>query len=221
MKSFPEIYKQLKYLASRISQCNFIPEIDKEDIIGLSSLKVLNAHNQGKLVDDFNETKGYTFMILRNCCLQYKKNKKIIEFYDWIDDVFVDDTHHKLYDDEEYKLGRELLVKHSRFYKFTDIQRRYVELLTQDYTKDDIKTMLNLNIKDYKSLSLGVYHRMKAAKNRKYRYVSYDVDNPDDYILYETTHSVVKSYNLTSKTLQDVIKDKTIINNKIISKYEK
>ena len=81
--------------------------------------------------------------------------------------------------------------------------------------------MLNLNTKEYKTLSLGVYHRMRVAKNRKYRYIYYDVDNPDDYVLYETPHSVIKSLNITLTTLQKMIKDKTIINNKIISKYEK
>jgi hypothetical protein len=78
MKSVTEIQKQLVHLVNTVPSCNFIPPEDRRDIVSNSMLQILQKYNEGKLEDNYEKTKGYCFIILRNYCLQYKiKTKEI------------------------------------------------------------------------------------------------------------------------------------------------
>ena len=80
MKCIPELYKQLTHLSKTINQCNYIDYEDKRDLVSDSILTILEKYNKGILVDDFNEIKGYTFMMIRNSCIAFRKRNRVSYF---------------------------------------------------------------------------------------------------------------------------------------------
>ena len=222
MKSYHQIYSELKKLSVKISACDYIPYEDRKDIVSASMEQIYNLYKDGKLNDDFNEIKGYNFIIIRNMCFAYKKRKKIVNFVEFNNEVlnnFIDEIREQ---DENYELNKEIILEHSRYYKFTSEQRKYIELsLIYNLRIDEIKSILNVEKKDIQSVSTGAYHRLRGRRNKKYKYKVYDIENPNEYFLYDTTHSIMKYLGIDDwKELKQIIENQIIYKNKRIEKYE-
>jgi DNA-directed RNA polymerase specialized sigma24 family protein len=222
MKSYNQIYTELKKLSSKIPACYFIPYEDKKDIVSESMEKIYKLYLEGKLKDDFNEIKGYNFIIIRNMCFAYKKRKKIINFVEIIDDTLNDIFDDITEKDEDYEIKKEIILEHSRYYKFTPVQRTYIELaLTSNQSKEVIKEVLTQENEDIFGIGTGIYHKLRGRKNKKYKYKVYNIENPNEYFLYETTHSVMKDLGIDDwRELKQIIENETIYNNNKIEKYE-
>ena len=80
MNCIPEVYKQLTHLSKTINQCNYIDYEDKRDLVADSILNIFEKYNEGILVDDFNEIKGYTFITIRNSCIAFRKRNRVSYF---------------------------------------------------------------------------------------------------------------------------------------------
>jgi hypothetical protein len=217
MKSYHQIYKELKKLVNKVSGCRFIPDEDKKDIVSAAMEQIYKKYAEGKLVDDFNEIKGYNFIIIRNFCFSYKKRKKKIEFVGIIDNMLEDVIDETYIDEMDYDEMKKQIIHHSRYYKFTELQRNFIYLLLSGITeKDKIKYVMNLSPSDYQSLAIGTYHRLRGRKNKTYRYKIFDVEDPSNYELFDTTQSVMKYLELKNLAdLKEIIKNRIIYKNKI------
>ena len=224
MNSYPQILKELKKIVRKIPDCLFIPEVDKQDIVSQSIEQIYKAYLSGKLVDDFNVIKGYNFITVRNYCLQHKKkksNKLKTQFEDWMVDNLIDDVDFDLSKPECVDDLKKQVIEHSHYYEFTDLQRRYIQLSFLDHIDyDTIKEILNLEGRDYQKVSNGAYHRLRGRKNKKYKYKIYPVDNPDNYLLFQTIRSVSKELGIPVVEIKNIIKNETIYNNTRIVNYE-
>lgn len=222
MKSYEQVYKELKKLSRKIPACSFIPDEDRKDIVSSSMEKIYKLYVDGKLKDDFNEIKGYNFIIIRNMCFSYKKRKKIIEFVGIIDDMLNDIIDETTEQDEDYEKKKQIVLEHSRYYKFTPVQRKYIELyLISKLPKEVITEVLKHQYEDISCIGIGVYHRLRGCKNRKYKYKVYDIENPNEYFLYDTTHSLMKHLGIEDwKELKKIVENEIIYKNKRIQKYE-
>lgn len=217
MKSYPQIYKELKKLVNKVSGCRFIPDEDKQDIVSAAMEQIYKKYTEGKLVDDFNEIKGYNFIIIRNYCFSYKKRKKLIEFVGIIDDMLEDVIDEPYIDEMDYQETKKLIIHHSRYYKFTDLQRKFIYLVLSGITqKEQIKSVMNLTTKEYMKLAIGTFHRVRGRKNKTYKYKMVDIDDPSNYELFETTQSLMKYLELKNLAdLKEIIKNRIIYQNKI------
>lgn len=222
MKSYHQIYSELKKLSNKIPACDYIPYEDRKDLVSSSMEEIYRLHKEGKLKDDFNEIKGYNFMIIRNRCLAYKKRKQIVSFVGINEEILNDVEQDIVEQDENYDIKKEIVLEHSRYYKFTPVQRSYIELcLTSINPKEDIKQLLNDQKEDINCIGTGVYHKLRGRKNKKYKYKIYDIENPNEYFLYETTHSVMKYLGIDDwRELKQIIENQIIYKNKRIEKYE-
>jgi DNA-directed RNA polymerase specialized sigma24 family protein len=218
MKSYPQIYKELKSLVKKIPACNFIPDDDRDDIVSETFEKIYNLYLQGKLEDDFVKIKGYNFMIIRNACFSYKKRKKIIDFCGIVDNLLEDIVDEKYDDDDYLKEMKSVVLEHSRYYKFTPVQRKYIEMsVASNLQNEIIKRVLNLSTEEFRNIKTSTFHRLRGRKNKTYRYKIYDVLEPDRYLLYDTTQSVMKALELKElNDLKEIIKNRIIYKNKII-----
>ena len=222
MNSYEQVYKELKKLSRKIPACQFIPIEDRKDIVSGSMEQIYKLYLDGKLKDDFNEIKGYNFIIIRNMCFSYKKRKKVIDFVGIIDDMLNDIIDEVAEQDEDYEKKKQIVLEHSRFYKFTPVQRTYIELaLISNLPKELIKQVLTQQNEDIYSIGTGVYHRLRGRKNKKYKYKVYDIENPNEYFLYDTTHSVMKDLGIDDwMELKQIVKEQLTYKNKKIQKYE-
>jgi DNA-directed RNA polymerase specialized sigma24 family protein len=221
MKSYPQIYKELKSLVRKIPACNFIPDDDRDDIVSETFEKIYKMYTEGKLEDDFNKIKGYNFIIIRNMCFSYKKRKKIVDFCGIIDDMLEDIINERYDDDDDYYTEMKAVVlEHSRYYKFTSVQRQYIQLaVVSNLRNEAIKSVLNLTPDEFQRMSTGTYHRLRGRKNKTYKYKIYDIEKPDDYDLHDTSHSVIKSLELKDwKELKEIVENGITYKNKIIIK---
>jgi hypothetical protein len=222
MNSYKQIYSELKKLSRKIPACSFIPEEDRKEIVSASMEQIYKLYVEGKLKDDFNEIKGYNFIIIRNMCFSYKKKNAKIEFVGIIDDTLNDVIEDIVEQEKDYEKKKKIILEHSRYYKFTPEQRKYIELsLIYNLRIDAIKRILNVEKKDIQKVSTGAYHRLRGRKNKTYKYKVYDVENPNEYFLYDTTQSVMKYLQIENlKKLKQIIKEGIIYKNKRIQEYE-
>ena len=222
MKSYEQVYKELKKLSRKIPACAFIPDEDRKDIVSATMEKIYKMFVDGKLKDDFNEIKGYNFIIIRNMCFSYKKRKKLVEFVGIIDDMLNDIIDETTEQDEDYEKKKQIVLEHSRYYKFTPEQRNYIRLaILYNLRPDTLKQVLNVEKKDIQMASTGAYHRLRGRRNKKYKYKVYDIENPNEYLLYDTTQSVMKHLGIEDwKELKKIVENEIIYKNKRIQKYE-
>jgi hypothetical protein len=153
-------------------------------------------------------------------CFSYKKRKKIVVFCGIIDDMLEDIIDEKYDDDDYYKEMKSVVMEHSRYYKFTPVQRKYIELaVVSNLRNEAIKSVLNLSPDEFQRMATGTYHRLRGRKNKIYKYKIYDIEKPDEYDLHDNSHSVIKSLELKDwKELKDIVENCITYKNKIIIK---
>jgi len=169
MKSYTELDKQLTGLVLGIRQCNYIPYIDRMDIVQNTWLKILEKMQEGVLEDDYDKIKGYTFLIVRNSCLSFHKKNKLVytdnldTTLQWDEPIIEDEM-----DKEKYK---GVLLECIEETKFTKVQRELMKMLLEDKTEDEIKTKLNLKVGQMGSIKYNMISKMKTSVGKRSRYV--------------------------------------------------
>ncbi len=143
MKSAKDIQKQLNHLVATIPSCNFIAPEDKKDIVGNSMLQILQKYNEGRLVDDYETTKGYCFMILRNYCLQHKQKNKMI----YSDSSFehIEDENRKEYVEYNEHLKKLIRGQYSNV-KMKPADIELCEFVLNDYNNEELAEIYGLDL---------------------------------------------------------------------------
>lgn len=168
MESAEEIRKQLNGLVQGIRECNFIPWESRQDIVSDTWVKIIEKMNEGVIVDDFNEIKGYTFQILRNFCLAFQKKKEKNRMYELKWDLVEDNDEDKLEYQKELKA---LVEKKIQAVKYNGIEKKLIELMLSNIEKEDIIKQLDLTKDQYKSMRQGIVLRLKGDMKRKVKYI--------------------------------------------------
>jgi DNA-directed RNA polymerase specialized sigma24 family protein len=169
MESLNELRKQLNGLVQGIRECNFIEPNSKQDIVQDTWVKVIQKLNEGVIVDDFSQIKGYTFQILRNFCLAYQRDKeknRVLEIK-W---DLEDDLSHK--NDEEYKNELKSIVeKKIQNVKYNSLQKKLVMLALSNVSRSEAETQLGLTKEQYKRIRQGIVLQLKGDMRRKVKYL--------------------------------------------------
>ena len=175
MESLEEVRKQLNGLVQGIRECNFIPWESRQDIVQDSWVKVIQKMNEGVIVDDFNQIKGYTFQVLRNFCLAYQRDKEKKGTYelkwDVPDDIDQDRT-------EYHKELRSVVEKKIQAVKYNEIEKKLIALTLSNLKKDEVINQLGLTPEEYKRMRQGIVMRLKGDMRRKVKYVVKHKDKP-------------------------------------------
>lgn len=168
MESVNEVQKQLNGLIMGIRECNFIPWIDKQDIVQNSFVKVIEKMNEGVIVDDAKEIRGYVFQILRNHCLAYHRDKIKHPTYELKWDMPDDnDT-----DRQEYqKELKSVVEKKIQAVKYNEIEKKLIALTLTNIEKDEVMNELDLTPEEYKRMRQGIVMRLKGDMRRKVKYL--------------------------------------------------
>jgi hypothetical protein len=174
MKSAKEIQKQLVHLVNTIPSCNFISQEDRKDIVGNSMLQILKKYNEGKVVDDFETTKGYCFITLRNYCIQHRKKNKVIisdsDFSHITEDNNTDDTE---YNEHLKKLIRGKYTHH----KLKPEEAELCELILNDYNNTELAEKYGLTLYQLGRKKHTLALRLKYIFNKPSRYFILDTNN--------------------------------------------
>jgi DNA-directed RNA polymerase specialized sigma24 family protein len=175
MESAEEIRKQLNGLVQGIRECNFIPWESRQDIVQDSWVKVIQKMNEGVIVDDFNQIKGYTFQVLRNFCLAYQRDKEKKGTYelkwDVPDDIEQDRT-------EYHKELKSVVEKKIQNIKYNEVEKKLIALTLSNLKKDEVMNELELNPEEYKRMRQGIVMRLKGDLKRKVKYIVKHKDKP-------------------------------------------
>lgn len=179
VKSYKELNKQLWGLVRGIRQCNFIPLEDREDIVQSSYVKIIEKINEGKLKDDYNEMKGYTFQVLRNFCLSYHREiEKKGTNYQIREDITPEEESNT----EQRDYYRQILLNLVLSSEYTRKQRAYVQMSVSGYTSEEIKEELNLNNYQVGNIKRAVSQRMRNQIKKKPRYYIRKIDDMENKI---------------------------------------
>ena len=170
MESVKELYKQLKKLSVTIRQCNGISYEDKKDIIQDTIISMYLKLEEGKIVDDFDEIKGYSFINIRNRCVGFKRKLKPNytdgEVEELGNSIEVD------LDKEEHNLYLHGLIKHYiQHNKYTHLQKETCRLLLENKDNKEIADELEVSPQEVAKLKFNIKNRMKADARRKILYV--------------------------------------------------
>jgi len=171
MKSAKDIQKQLNHLVATIPSCNFIAPEDKKDIVGNSMLQILQKYNEGKIVDDFEKTKGYCFITLRNYCLQHKQKNKMI----YSDSSFehIEDENRKEYVEYNEHLKKLIRGQYSN-HKMTPADIELCEFVLNDYNNEELAEIYGLDLIKMGRKKKGLSLRLKYLFNKPSRYFIMD-----------------------------------------------
>jgi hypothetical protein len=183
MKCVPELYKQLTHLSNTIGQCRYIPYSDKPDIIQNTLEKIVIKYNDGILKDDFEEIKGYTFMILRNCCNAYF-NRNLVSYTDEqkeIEEEFINKVEEKDYKDYLHnQINTFMLDK-----RYSDIDREVCQLMLNNVEDKEIRKITGIQGNDLRAIKQAFKQKLKNDLKRPVRYLIKNRNRPDfKYICY-------------------------------------
>ena len=175
MKTAKDIQKQLVHLVNTIPSCNFIDPEDRKDIVGNSMVQILQKYNEGRLVDDYEKTKGYCFMILRNYCIQHRQKNKMV----YSDSNFnhIEDENNT--DDKEYNEHLKKLIrgKYSH-HKLKPEEAELCEYILNDYNNSELAEIYGLNLYQLGRKKHTLALRLKYIFNKPSRYFILDTNNP-------------------------------------------
>jgi DNA-directed RNA polymerase specialized sigma24 family protein len=168
MESAEEIRKQLNGLVQGIRECNFIPWDQRENIVQDTWVKIIQKMNEGVIVDDYDQIKGYTFQILRNNCLAYQRDKEKKRTYELRWDMAEDnDT-----DKEEYqKELKSIVEKKIQSVKYNDVQKKLIMLALTNVDRSEAEIELGLTKEQYKRMRQGIVLQLKGDMRRKVKYI--------------------------------------------------
>ena len=173
MKSAEEVRKQLNCLVQGIRECNFIDWQSRQDIVQDTWAKIVQKMNEGVIVDDFNEIKGYTFQVLRNFCLAHQRDKEKKRTYeikwDLPEDLDEDRT-------EYQKELKSLIEKKIQAVKYNDVQKKLIMLALSNVDRSEAEIELGLTKEEYKRMRQGIVLRLKADMTRKVKYLIKHID---------------------------------------------
>jgi hypothetical protein len=198
MKSAKQIQKQLNHLVATIPSCNFISQEDRKDIVSHSMLQILQKYNEGKVVDDFEKTKGYCFITLRNYCIQHRQKNKIVlsdSNFNHIEDE--NNTDDKEYNEHLKKLIR---AKYSH-HKLKPEEAELCEYILNDYNNDELAEIYGLTL-----YQLG---RKKHTLALRLKYI---FNKPSRYYILDTNNSYYKIGCLTSQDVKTYFPNETLRN---------
>jgi RNA polymerase sigma factor (sigma-70 family) len=176
MNSLPQIQKQVNHLVNYISQCNFISKIDKEDIVQDTLLSIIQKYNEGKLVDDFDLIKNYTFITLRNYCTSYRlKSSRMTYVYEVYDTVDEDTPH---LPEETINSMRNQIKFMILKPEFSPKQRTYIELLLKNYKYQKIKDEMGITQDEYRILSTSTKNKLRTRMSKPIKYKVKSINDP-------------------------------------------
>lgn len=176
MKSVGEIQKQLNGLIMGIRECNFIAWVDKQDIVQNSWVKLIEKMNEGVIVDDATEVRGYVFQVLRNFCLAHHRNKEkrpVSELkWDPVDELVEDHT--------EYKEGLKNILRHKiQARKYDDDHTKFLLMVLEGKNYDDIFNEITLPRENLQRIKQSLVTRLKADLKRPVKYLIKNDKYPD------------------------------------------
>lgn len=206
MKIYEELYRQLKHLVSSIPTCNFIGYDDKKDIIQDVMIILNSKIEDGSLTDDFNEIKGYSFMVLRNYCTSWQRKEKkretpVSEFWE-----ITDESHLEL-EETEYK---EYLHTLARNYiqqdKYNNDERIILDKLLEDYTDKEIVDSTTITRKELGQYKFRIKVKLKYDFLRPVKYYVKNM-NDKDFKLPCFTRVELKNFfpNISTRSLNHFI----------------
>lgn len=176
MESYNDIQKQLNGLIMGIRECNFIPWIEKQDILQNTWLKLIEKMDEGVIVDDAKEVRGYVFQVLRNNCLAYHRDKNkhpTSELkYDPIDETNTDE--------EEYREHLKSILKEKiQARKYNKTSKLFVKYVLEGKDYDTIFNELGIPRENLRRIKQSLVLRLKADLKRPVKYLIKNDKYPD------------------------------------------
>lgn len=199
MNSIKQIQQQLTHLVNTISSCNFINNEDKKDIVGTSILQIIKKYNEGKLADDFESIKGYTFMTLRNYCIQHRKKKKILlsdSSFSHIEDE--NNLDYVEYNEHLRSIIRSQYLNH----KIKSEDAELCEYILNDYNNEELAEKYGLTLYQLGRKKHSLALKMKYIFARPSKYFILDKNNESYRIGCKSSHDVKKYF--PTETLRNV-----------------
>ena len=206
MKDIQLVQEQMTHLANTIKECNFISYEDKKDIVGQAIEQIYIKYKEGKLEDNFNKIKGYSFITLRNFCSQHRKKKKPILSDSNFSHIADDNT----YDDTEYRDELKNIVRSHYYNKKLDSDLiEMTEMIFNDITSEEIQEKFNLTNWQYgrKKQQIAMIFKHSIRKNTKY--IIKDSNDPNYKITCKSPYDVKRHFpNETVKNIREKIYNK-------------
>jgi hypothetical protein len=183
MKCIPELYKQLTHLSNTIGQCRYIAYNEKPDIIHDALEKIIIKHNDGVLKDDFNEIKGYSFMILRNCCNAYFK-RNLVSYTDEpieISEDFINEFEEKDYKDYLHNQINNFIQDK----RYTENDREVCKHMLNNVEDKEIRKITGIQGDNLRAIKQAFKQKLKNDIKRPVKYLIKNRNRPDfQYICY-------------------------------------
>ena len=220
MNSIKQIQQQLTHLVNTISNCNFINQEDKKDIVGNSILQIIKKYNEGKLADDFEQIKNYTFMTLRNYCIQHKtKNSPI---YSDSDFSYIQEENNL--DDIEYNEHLRTMIRSQYLnHKIKSEDVELCEYILNDYNNEELAEKYGLTLYQLGRKKHSLALKMKYIFSKPSKYYILDKNDETYRIGCKSSHEV-KTYFPTEtlkKIRENINKGKQFKDGRYVIKNEK
>ena len=167
MNCIPEVYKQLTHLSKTINQCNYISYEDKKDLVADSILNIFEKYNEGILVDDFNEIKGYTFITIRNSCIAFRKRNRV-SYFDNLQEV-PNIENKEEHQDIEYL--HKVINNYIQHPKYTQQHKQVCELLMQNKYDNEINEIMDLEPGKLAKLKFTMKVKMQSDVKKVLKYI--------------------------------------------------
>jgi DNA-directed RNA polymerase specialized sigma24 family protein len=170
MNIYDELYKQLKHLVSTIPSCNFINYDEKKDAVQDVIEIIYKRIEDGKLSNDFNEIKGYSFVILNNYCKAHhkklvKRETPVSEFWELEDDTITQEE----IEYREYLRG--LVNSYIQHHKYTPLEQKICEMILENHTDKEIREETGLVGKEVGKYRFRIKTKMKYDYRRPIKYI--------------------------------------------------
>ena len=176
MKSYEGIKKQLNGLIMGIRECNFIPPEDKKDIIQNTWIKLIEKMDEGVIVDDATQVRGYVFQVLRNNCLAFHRDKNKHPTYELTWDLPDENDD----DREEYKEELKSILKQKiQARKYDHTSKLFVKYVLEGKSYDEVFKQLNLPKEELRRIKQSIVVRLKADLKRPVKYLIKNDKYPD------------------------------------------
>lgn len=174
MESYEGIRKQLSGLIMGIKECNFIPWQDKQDITQNTWVKIIEKMDEGVIVDDAFQVRGYVFQVLRNFCLAYHRNavKKPKIHLKW--DIADEDNSEYL---ESIENKKSIIFSKLQAGKYNDRQREYIRMILEDESIEVIMKELKITDKQIRGFRQGLVMKLRGDLTRPIKYLIRNKNN--------------------------------------------
>jgi len=177
MEIYNELYKQLKHLVNTISVCNFISFDDKKDIVQDTILILNSKIEDGSLSTDFEQIKGYSFIVLRNYCTSFQRKETrretpVAEFWEIKDDQ---ESELEKIEYKEYLHG--IAKSYIQQPKYSMVERQILDCLLQNKSNKEIVDELSITPDELKKYKFRIKVKMKYDFLRPVKYYIKSVKN--------------------------------------------